>query len=202
MIYSTVGPIKVSLLVIFIHQFTGNTVKHCLFSMLSEHMSRVVVVGFRPHCGCPQTLLNTRPTHDMATLSSISAISSIFLPNSMLMESWCHWVAIDVRIRWRGLFYMMHYLKVCFHMTYRFLNCWDITNNNCWWCLSHGFFLALLSDEKLHSFIPSNGMEIRFSRIDSSSHTAVSCDLASYCFYTVLYQLIYFLVLVFSSYYY
>ena len=61
------------------------------------------------------------------------------------------------------------------------------------------FFLALLSHENLHSFIPSNGMEILFSRINSSSHTAVSCDLASYCLclYTVLYLVIYFLVLVF-----
>ena len=103
-------------------------------------------------------------------------------------ESWCHWVAIDVRIRWRGLFYMMHYLKVCFHMTYPFLKGWDITLD---------FSLALLSHENPHSFIPSNGMEILFSRIDSSSHTAVSCDLASYCLclYTVLYLLIYFLVL-------
>ena len=140
--------------------------------MCSEHMSRVVVVGFRPHCDCPQTLLNTWPTHDMATLSSISAISSIFLPNWMLMESWCHWVAIDVRICWRCLFYMMHYLKVCFHMTFPFLKGWDITLD---------FSLDLLSHENLHSFIPSNGMEILFSRIDSSSHTAVSCDLASYC---------------------
>ena len=57
------------------------------------------------------------------------------------------------------------------------------------------FSLALLSHENLHSFIPSNGMEILFSRIDSSSHTAVSCDLASYCFYTLLYLLIYFPVL-------
>ena len=158
--------------------------------MCSEHMSRVVVVGFRPHCDCPETVLNTWPAHDMATLSSISAISSVFLPNWMLMESWCHWVAIDVRICWRCLFYMMHYLKVCFHMTFPFLKGWDITLD---------FSLDLLSHENLHSFIPSNGMEILFSRIDSSSHTAVSCDLASYCLclYTVLYLLIYFLVLVF-----
>ena len=156
--------------------------------MCSEHMSRVVVVGFRPHCDCPETVLNTWPAHDMAILSSISAISSIFLPNWMLMESWCHWVAIDVRICWRCLFYMMHYLKVCFHMTFPFLKGWDITLD---------FSLDLLSHENLHSFIPSNGMEILFSRIDSSSHTAVSCDLASYCLclYTVLYLLIYFLVL-------
>ena len=59
------------------------------------------------------------------------------------------------------------------------------------------FSLTLLSHENLHSFISSNGMEILFSRIDSSSHTVVSCDLASYCLclYTVLYLLIYFLVL-------
>ena len=160
--------------------------------MCSEHMPRVVVVGFRPHCDCPQTVLNTLPTHDMATLSSISAISSIFLPNWMLMESWCHWVAIDVRIHWRGLFYMMHYLKVCFHMTYPFLNGWDITNNIIVGDVSAmDFSLALLSHE--------NGMEILFSRIDSSSHTAVSCDLGSYCLclHTVLYLLIYFLVLIF-----
>ena len=53
------------------------------------------------------------------------------------------------------------------------------------------FSLTLLSHE--------NGMEILFSRIDSSSHTAVSCDLGSYCLclHTVLYLLIYFLVLIF-----
>ena len=57
------------------------------------------------------------------------------------------------------------------------------------------FSLALLSHE--------NGMEILFSRIDPSSHTAVSCDLGSYCLclYTVLYLLIYFLVLAFYYYY-
>ena len=162
--------------------------------MSSEHMSRVVVVRFRPHCDCPRMVLNTWPTHYMATLSSISSISSIFLPNWMLMESWCHRVSIDVCIRWRGLFYMVHYLKVCFHMTYLFLNGWD---NYCCWCLSHGFSSRFAIPWE-SAFIAGNGMEILFSRIDSSSHTAVSCDLAIYCLclYTVFYLFIYFLVLV------